>query len=140
MTLETRIYVAGTLEKAPAKRPGPKPIYKHFSPEDSLYYKDGYKYRCIVDDLDARGYVLKTPYGERFLPHDWDDLIFYEEALRLAKQAGVFFPKLSNKNRGYRTPPPLLTVSETRRKRPAWNRSAILRHIDETLRRKNNGA
>lgn len=138
--LTHRVYFKGSMESPVEKRRGPKAIYKHFDHKHPLYYKDGEDYYCLVDDKRAKGYVLKDQGAEQFIPHDWDDLIFYEEASRLAKQAGIYFPKISDKESGHRTPPPLLHISETKRKRPAWNRSAILRHIDETLRRKNGNA
>lgn len=136
---EVRIYIAGT-NKKPAKRNrgGNKPTYKHFHPKDKLYYKKDGKYYCIVDDKSARGYIIRTEDGkEEFLPHDYKDIIAYEEARRLCRQEDIHLPRPGDQRFGKRVPPPLFIVQSPHRPRLVWNRSAILRHIDECKRRRN---
>ncbi len=136
MTDERRIYIKGTTSPPPPPRDrGGRPrIYRHFNHEtDPLYYRDPEGWRCIVDDLRARGYQLPT--GD-FLPEDFTDLISYEQARAMCETAGVYLPKPTHPRDGHRTPPALFYIKTPTKKRPAWNRSAILRHIDETLKRK----
>lgn len=138
---DTRVYIAGTFTP-PTKRNwgGRPPTYKHFDPDDTLYYYDydTSKYLCVVDDKSARGFVIRTGDGrDQFLPHDYLDLLSYDAARILCHKAGVFLPKPNHKHDGHRCPPPLFTIDTPTKTRPAWNRSAILRHIDECLRRKN---
>jgi hypothetical protein len=138
----TRVFVKGTLSAPPERRRrGAKQIYKHFAPSDSLYYKEEGKYYCICDDLPARGFAFKDEAGkERFLPHDFDDLISHEEARRLCRKSEVYFPQPERNRDGHRVPPPLIWVSTPDRRRPAWNRSAIIRHIEESIKRKSEHA
>jgi hypothetical protein len=136
----TRTYVKGTLLKpAVKKRPG-RQIYKHYHPEDRLYYKSDGKYYCICDDRQASGFVFKNETGkEVFMPHDFaDNLISYEEAIRMCKQHDVYLPKPGHARHGNRTPPPLLIAKTPTKTRPMWNRDAIKRHIEECQRRKQN--
>lgn len=140
MKKTTKVYVRGTFDP-PVNRNwgGRAATYKHFAPDDTLYYydHDTSKYRCIVDDKGARGFVTTTDNGTEFLPHDYYDLISYDAARIICHKAGVFLPKPNHKRDGHRCPPPLFTIDTPTKTRPAWNRSAILRHIDECLRRKN---
>ena len=140
MKKTTKVYIRGTFD-APTKRNwgGRAATYKHFGPDDTLYYydHDTSKYRCIVDDKGARGFVTTTDTGTEFLPHDYYDLLSYDAARIICHKAGVFLPKPNHKRDGHRCPPPLFTIDTPTKTRPAWNRSAILRHIDECLRRKN---
>ena len=138
----SKVYIKGVLA-APAerKRRGQPRIYKHFAPDDTLYYKKEGKYYCICDDHAQRGFIFKDDTGkERFLPHDFDDLISYEEARRLCRKSEVYFPKPGHGQDEHRVPPPLLWVNTPDKRRPAWNRSAILRHIDECTKRKSEHA
>lgn len=122
------------------KRPS-RQIYKHFDPSDTLYYKSEGKYYCACDDKPAKGFAFKDETGkDRFLPHDFDDLISHEEARRLCRKSEVYFPKPGHKQHGYRVPPPLIWINTPDKRRPAWNRSAILRHIDECNKRKSEHA
>lgn len=139
MKKTTKMYIRGTFD-VPIKRDwgGRTATYKHFSPDDTLYYKSGDKYLCCVDDKSARGYIIRTEDGkETFLPHDYTDIIAYEEARRLCREAGVHLARPKDKRFGKRVPPPLFIVQSPNRPRLVWNRSAILRHIDECNRRKN---
>ena len=138
MIRTVKTYIKGTFEE-PTSRDwgGQKPIYKHFHPDDSLYYKSGDKYFCVVDDKSARGYIIRTEDGkEAFLPHDYADTISFQEARRLCRTEGVNFPSPSDKRFGKRVPPPLFIIKSPHRTQPAWNRSAILRHIDECKKRR----
>jgi hypothetical protein len=140
MKKTTKAYIRGTLEVPAERRRAGRPVtYKHFSPDDTLYYYDreSGKHMCLVDDKSARGFVVTTDNGKQFLPHDYQDLLSYETARILCHQSGVFMPKPHHKRDGRRCPPPLFAIDTPLKTRPAWNRSAILRHIDECLRRKN---
>lgn len=139
MIRTVKTYVKGTFD-APTARDwgGQKPIYKHFGPDDTLYYKKEGKFYCVVDDKSARGYVIRNEDGkETFLPHDYADTISFQEARRLCRAEGVNFPSPSDKRFGKRVPPPLFIIKSPHRNQPAWNRSAILRHIDECKKRRN---
>ena len=140
MKKTTKVYIRGTFD-APTKRNwgGRAATYKHFGPDDTLYYydHDTNKYLCIVDDKSARGYIIRTEDGkENFLPHDYEDTISFQEARRLCRTEGVNFPSPSDKRFGKRVPPPLFIIKSPHRNQPAWNRSAILRHIDECKKRR----
>lgn len=133
---EPRIYIRGTTNPPPPPRDfgGRRRIYKHFDQDnDTLYYQHEGKWYCIVDDKPARGYQLPTG---MFLPEDFNELISYEQAKAMCATAGVYFPKPLHKIHGHRTPPPLFLIHTPTKRRPAWNRSAIQRHITETLNRK----
>lgn len=124
--------------KAPTKpnKGGRKKTFKHFLPNETLYYKANGEYRCVVDDLPAKGYVIRDTDGkESFLPHDYHDTISFQEARRLSRKEGINFPSPSDTRFGHRVPPPLFEIKSPSRTQPAWNRSAILRHIDECKRR-----
>lgn len=135
-----KTYISGTLDTPTSRNWGGRTAtYKHFDPDDTLYYynHETRKHCCVVDDKGARGFVITTETGTKFLPHDYNDLLSYDAARTLCHKAGVFLPKPTHKRDGRRCPPPLFTIDTPTKKRPAWNRSAILRHIDECLRRKN---
>lgn len=140
MSKDVRIYVAGTT-KAPEKRNrgGAKRVFKRYTAEDKLYYKKGDQYFCVIDDLSARGYVLPSENGTtRFVPHDYDDLLTFEQFKKLCREAGLFIPNLNDAPRNERIPPPLFIIKSPHRARPVWNRSAILRHIDSCMTRRSN--
>lgn len=136
---DIRIYIKGTSITPTKRNWGGKPTtYKHFHPDDNLYYKKEGKFYCIVDDKSARGYVVRTEDGkESFLPHDYQDLISHAQAKALCRAEGVYLPSPNHPRHGHRTPPPLFTIAHPQQQRPAWNRSAILRHIDECKKRRN---
>ena len=140
MKKETKIYISGSFAKPTTRNWGGRTAtYRHFNPDDTLYYYnyETRKYHCVVDDKSTRGFVVTTDTGSQFLPHDYNDLLSYEAARVMCHKAGVFLPKPTHKRDGHRCPPPLFAIDTPTRTRPAWNRSAILRHIDECLRRKN---
>lgn len=130
--MKVRQYIPGQQEQ---HRKGKAPTYRHFDhTKDKPYYKLGDKWVSAVDDLAARGFVL--PDGT-FLPHDWNDLLMYEEARRLCRSHGITLHKPTHPRNGRLTPPPLLTLKGTIRSFPVWNRSTILRHIDQKKKEQN---
>lgn len=136
--MHPRRYIKGTTIVPTERNWGGRPaIYKHYEPDADLYYKKEDKHYCVVDDLPSRGFVLSDGIAEWFLPHDFFALVSYEEAAIMCNKAGIFLPKPTHPKESSRVPPPLFQIKTPSRTQSAWNVSAILRHIDESLKRKN---